>query len=47
MPVNLYDDRKVSLQWPHRKGDLDIVNSSEGKCNQGISTQTVEINNYA
>ena len=25
MPVNPYDDRKVSLWWPHGNGDLDIV----------------------
>ena len=25
MPVNLLDDRKVSLRRPHRNGDLDIV----------------------
>ena len=25
MPVNLYDDRKVSLRRPHGNGDLDIV----------------------
>ena len=25
MPVNPYDDRMVSLRWPHGKGDLDIV----------------------
>ena len=28
MPVNPYDDRKVSLQRPHRNGDLDIVRAS-------------------
>ena len=33
MPMNLYDDSRVSLPWRHRKGDLDIVNSTEGKCN--------------
>ena len=37
MPVYAYDDRRVYLRWPHGKGDFDIVNSSEGKCNQGIS----------
>ena len=25
MPVNPYDDRKVSLRRPHRNGYLDIV----------------------
>ena len=28
MPVNLYDDRKVSLRRPHRNGHLDIVRAS-------------------
>ena len=28
MPVNPYDDRKVSLRRPHGNGDLDIVRSS-------------------
>ena len=28
MPVNPYDDRKVSLRRPHRNGDLDIVRAS-------------------
>ena len=28
MPVNSYDDRKVSLQRPHGNGDLDIVRAS-------------------
>ena len=28
MPVNPYDDRKVSLQRPHGNGDLDIVGAS-------------------
>ena len=25
MPVNQYDEHKVSLRWPHENGDLDIV----------------------
>ena len=25
MPVNPYDDRKVSMRRPHLNGDLDIV----------------------
>ena len=37
MPMDLYDDRKVSVRWPHGKGDLDIVWASEGKCNRGIN----------
>ena len=28
MPVNQYDDRKVSLLRPHGNGDLDIVRAS-------------------
>ena len=28
MPVNLYDERKVSLRRPHGSGDLDIVRAS-------------------
>ena len=28
MPVNPYDDRKVSLRRPHGIGDLDIVRAS-------------------
>ena len=28
MPVNPYDDRKVSLRMPHGNGDLDIVRES-------------------
>ena len=28
MPVNPYDDRKVTLRRPHGNGDLDIVRAS-------------------
>ena len=28
MPVNMYDDRKVSLRRLHGNGDLDIVRAS-------------------
>ena len=28
MPVDLYDDRKVSLPRRHGKGDLDIIRAS-------------------
>ena len=28
MPVNPYDDRKVSLRRPHGNDDLDIVRAS-------------------
>ena len=27
-PVNLYHDCRVSLQWPHGRGDLDIIKTS-------------------
>ena len=41
MPLNPYEDRKVSRWRPHGNGDLDIVRaslySSEGKCNQALS----------
>ena len=37
MPVNPYDDRKVSLRRPYGNGDLDIVRASYGKCNRGIN----------
>ena len=37
MSLNPYHDRTVSLRRPHRKGYLDIANSSEGKCNRGIT----------
>ena len=39
MLVNPYYNYMVSLQWPHGKGDLGIVNSLEDKCNRGISTE--------
>ena len=38
MSVNRYDDRRVYLRWTHRKDDFDIINSSEGKCIQGINS---------
>ena len=28
IPVNPYDDRKVSLRRPHGNGDLDIIRAS-------------------
>ena len=42
MPVNTYDDRKVSLRRPKGNGDLDIVFSSYGKCNRGIKVQQIK-----
>ena len=44
MPVNRYDDRKVSLWRLHGNGDLDVVRAwSEGKCNQGIIKNLLRI----
>ena len=43
LPVNPYDDLTVSLWWPHGKGDLDIVNSSEGTCSRGINDECVTV----
>ena len=40
MPVNPYDDRRISLQWLKKRviGHGTVkVNSSEGKCNRGIN----------
>ena len=28
MPINPYNDRKVSLRRPHENGDLDIIPAS-------------------
>ena len=42
--VNLYDDCMVSLRRPHGKGDLGIINSSEGKCSQGINSLYKSLN---
>ena len=44
MPVNPYDDRKVSLRRSHGDGDLDIVRASytrlkANRCNRGIRYQ--------
>ena len=45
MPVNPYDDRKVSLWRPHGNGDLDIVRASypRGKANV---TEALGIDDY-
>ena len=37
MPVNPYDDRKVSLRRPHRNGDLDIVRASYTRCKANVT----------
>ena len=39
MPVNLYDDCRVSLQRLHKRDGWDIVNSSEGNLNRGIKSK--------
>ena len=38
MPVNPYDDRKVSLRRPHGNGDLDIVRASYTRRKANAST---------
>ena len=37
MPAKPHSDHTVSLWRPHGKGDLDIIRTSEGKCNRGIT----------
>ena len=42
MPVNPYDERKVSLRRPQGNGDLDVVRASYTRrkanvCNRGIT----------
>ena len=37
MPVNLYDDRKVSLLRPHGNSDLDIVRASYSRCKANVT----------
>ena len=37
MPVNPYDDRKVSLRRPHGNGDLDIVRASYTRRNANVT----------
>ena len=36
MPVNPYDDHKVSLRRPHGNGDLDIVRASYTRCKANV-----------
>ena len=38
MPVNPYDDRKVSLRRPHGNGDLDIVRASYTRLNRPVGS---------
>ena len=40
MPINLYDDRKVSLQRPHGNSDLDIVGASY-TCRKAYVTEAI------
>ena len=46
IPVNPYDDRKVSLRRPHGNGDLDIVRASYTRRNAYVTMaldQTVNL----
>ena len=45
MPVNPYDDRKVSLRRPHGSGDLDIVRASYTRRKVNV-TEALVINVY-
>ena len=40
MPVNPYDDRKVSLRRPHGTGDLDIVRASYTRRKANVTEAT-------
>ena len=42
MPVNPYDNRKVSLRRPHRNGDLDIVGASYTRRKANV-TQALDV----
>ena len=37
MPVNPYDDRKVSLRRPQGNGDLDILRASYTRCKANVT----------
>ena len=43
MPVNPYDDRKVSLRRPHGNSDLDIVRASYTRRKANV-TETLRVN---
>ena len=43
MPVNPYDDRKVSLRRPHGNGDLDIVRASYTRRKANVTEAAGEI----
>ena len=46
MPVNPYDDRKVSLRRPHGNGDLDIVGASNTRRKANVTEALLTLNNY-
>ena len=43
MPVNPYDDRKVSLRRPHGNGDLDIVRASYTRRKANVTEALVRV----
>ena len=45
MPVNPYDDRKVSLRRPQGNGDLDIVPASYTRCKANV-TEAYRLSNF-
>ena len=46
MPINLYDDRKVSLRRQHGNGDLDIIRASYTPCKANV-TEALEVRQWA
>ena len=47
MPVNPYDDRKVTLRRPHGKGRFDIVRKSYTRRNADVTEALHPINNIS
>ena len=45
MPVNLYNDPKVSLRRPHENGDLDIVQASYACRKANVTEASVVLSN--
>ena len=43
MPVNPYDNRKVSLGRPHGNGDLDIVRASYTRRKANVTKDLVSL----
>ena len=41
MPINPYDDCKVSLRRPHGNGDLDIVGASYTRCKANVTNALI------